>query len=863
MLKAAELAATQALTENNYLFLKRLTEVLIGMGNQLCSLYGKEPEVSKPDTFGMYLQAFLALTRHPSLSINQIAASLWVSLFRNEHLNTQPELVAIIEQWIVVVARKIVKSPVCTYDQMDFDSDEEFNSFHLKLRAELLDGVRLATLLAPAVAFSYAQQWLLSQLESPTPIFVEWEALSFFLDAVANRVKEAPTGTQLLERCLAYQSNDASILSELLSFISALFTFAQNDPSRLVQPVLDRIFASLVFNEPGERTNDGRSKIVRNLRRHACSLLVKISLQHAGLLVQQFNYIKANVERLSRIQDDSQLSRMEIVSLQESLLIISNQFGNFQMQSDFIGEVIRPAADQWAAMGPAFNSAQDFVSFIGVDRLPVEPASEDVCGRNRSELLACTQLFLTVLKRCKTSNNLMKEHPAAHHMAPLLFHTFRLARVLHQLWEPEARNLVSPFYVKLYELLESEKLNVLSQGGIGQNSAAAAASANSKELKHQSPLERAQLFFSQVHCNVYIMLGSYGETFGQQFYSQPGLALAVAGTACYAIEHISDYRLRHVIRSFFRPFISSCPPNMHQSVMLPFLGHLFPVMLQKMSVRWQVTMQQQHERSPSDENQADTQEVIQDITIRLLTRDYIDVVKLVLLSVSNQPEENDEMMAADSTPSSTYPVLSVSELGKIVLSESSLSSPVLQLLLNALWWPDTNNSIKAGTILQSIIKYWAGLLPRNSSQFPSSEVASMCLCHLLNGMQLLGQHDANLAALIHLGVLMYDTFLPVYPAAMSELMIRHAGCSREDADQYQDKAASLASAGGHKPNSKVEKSKRELFRKMTSQVIIAFIIYLAFKIQFIFLFRFIRFRSLDNIWLIYSVSQFNYLIYRR
>ena len=34
---------------------------------------------------------------------------------------------------------------------------------------------------------------------------------------------------------------------------------------------------------------------VRKFRRHACSVMVKISLQHPGLLVQQFDYIKAIV----------------------------------------------------------------------------------------------------------------------------------------------------------------------------------------------------------------------------------------------------------------------------------------------------------------------------------------------------------------------------------------------------------------------------------------------------------------------------------------------------------------------------------------------------------------------------------------
>lgn len=814
MLTAAELAASQPLSEMNYSFLKRLTEVLVGMGNQFCALYGKEPDVVKPDTFATYLQAFLALTRHPSLNINQTATSLWCALFRHDHLNTQPELLGVIESWIAVVARKTVRSPACAFDQMDFDSNEEFTAFHQKLRTELLDAVRLSTVLAPAVTFCYAQQWLFSQLDSPgAPVLSEWEALALFLDAVCSRCKEAPAGPQLLERCLSFQTTDPAILSEHLSCISALFVFVPHNPERLLQPVLNKIFSAVIFNIAGQ-TKDTRTKIVRNVRRHACSLLVKICLQHSALLAQHFEFLKNNVERLSQTQDDSKLSRMEVVALQESLLIISNQFSSFQMQSDFIGQVIRPAAEQWATMSPAFNSAQEFLSFIGLDRPPADPLVEDSYGQNRSELIACTFVFMAVLKRCRTSTELFKGHPAAQHMASLLFQTFRLARVLHQLWEPEAKKFLSPFYAKAHDVLDSERASILAQGGISQ----LGTQASTQEQKKQTPMERVQNFLVQIHANVFVILGSFGETLGEQFYAQPGLAVAMAGTACCGMEHLPDYRLRSIVRMFCRPFILACPAQFHQSVLFPFLAHLFPAMLQRLTECWQLTMQQQRERSPSEEHQADSQEILRDVVVRLLTRDYLDVLKVVLLSISNQTDENDEMMDPDAPVSTALPIASVSELGKAVLSEPSLCSNVLQCLLCGLWWPDTHNSSRASRIVESIVKYWASLLPRNSSHFPNSEVATLCLTHLLNGLQLLGQHEANLATLVHLGVLMYDTFLPVYPAVISEFMMRNAGCSREDTDQYQNKAASLASAGGHKQNQKLERSKRELFRKMTSQV---------------------------------------------
>lgn len=813
MLEAAELTSSQPLTEANYNFLKRLAEVLVGIGIQLCGLHGKEPDVSKPVTFGMYLQALLALTRHPSLYINQTVASLWITLFKHDRLNTQPELIGIIEPWIPLVAQRFLKTPACAYDHMDFDSDEELTAFHQRLRSDWMEAVRHATILVPHVTFCYAQQWLFRLLDNQTPNHSEWEALQHFLDCVASKAKEAAGGSQLLERCLLYQTTDPLIFSELLSCFSALFVYVYQDPARLLKPVLDRIFLAVLFNE-ATQSKDTRSQTVRNVRRHACSLLVKLSLLHSNLLVQHFEYLKASVDRLCNIQDESQLSRNEVVTLNEALLIISNQFQDFQMQSNFIGEVIRPAAERWTNMSSAFNSTKEFLAFIGLDRPPVESFAEDVYGRNRSELLACTSVFLAVLKRCKTANDPLKGHPAAQHMAPLLFNSFRLARVLHQLWEPESRSLLSQAYTKAFDIMDSELFSTLSQGGVGTLQS----SYQQQTHKQQTPLDRAQSFLFQIHHNIFVILGSFGETLGKHFYGQPGLAVAMAGTVCYGMEHIPDYRLRTVVRVFCRPIICACPSHYHQSVLQPFLTHLFPAMLQRLSWRWQHSMQQERERSPNDENQADLHEILNDVLIRLLTRDYLDVLRCILLSTTtNQVDENEEMIDQD-VPTSGQHAASVSELGKSILVDPSSCGHVLQCLLSALWWPDSNNSLKATNILESIVKYWAALLPRNSSHFPNSEVAALCLSHLLNGLQLLGQHDANLASLIHLGVLMYDTFLPIYPSAMSELMMRNAGCSREDANQYQDKAASLAAASGNKPNQKMEKSKRELFRKMTSQV---------------------------------------------
>lgn len=71
-------------------------------------------------------------------------------------------------------------------------------------------------------------------------------------------------------------------------------------PSVAILPrVLEKIFAALVFNGPGE-TKENRSKASKNVRWHAASLMVKIGLKYPLLLLPVFEKIHSTVRGLAR-----------------------------------------------------------------------------------------------------------------------------------------------------------------------------------------------------------------------------------------------------------------------------------------------------------------------------------------------------------------------------------------------------------------------------------------------------------------------------------------------------------------------------------------------------------------------------------
>lgn len=607
---AAAVASSKHQDERHYVFLKRLTQVLTGLGTQLCTLWGKD-EIGQPPNFAMYLDAILTFTQHSSLQLANYANSLWMLFFKHDQISQDPILVSFIPKWVESAAPKVMKvgypswnnSPTCIYSSMDFDSDEEFSMFFHRCRTDFLDTFRLATMVAPMVTYSYMERWLLTQIDEKlegsvgsdnglcnlqSPAYLQWDALSAVLDCVLSRIlvtkKPKPpvgSGLHLLEKCLIYDTKDPLILSTLLSCISALFVFLSMAPdNRMLPKVLNKIFAALVFNLSGQ-TKDTRSRAVKNVRRHAASLMVKISQRYPLLLLPMFDYINGTVKSLN--QDPEELSTLEKVTLQESLLLISNHFCEYEKQTAFVKEVIVLGAEQWLAMGEAFENPHNFMTYVGLDKPPVEPSSDDVNGQNRSLILFCINLFLAVLKRCAwpddpdkaqkggfivehtESGNPIYRNPAAPHIVPLLPQLFSVVRVFNALWLREALDRLSEGYAKAHGMLEVDKNNLL---GISMPPV------DPMDLpRPQTPLDRMQRFLTMVHDNCYHILGNAGPSLGRDFYQLPNLAASLITSAFSNLDAIPDYRLRPIVRVFMKPFIHSCPASYYETIVMPILAN--------------------------------------------------------------------------------------------------------------------------------------------------------------------------------------------------------------------------------------------------------------------------------------------------
>lgn len=202
-------------------------------------------------------------------------------------------------------------------------------------------------------------------------------------------------------------------------------------------------------------------------------------------------------------------------------------------------------------------------------------------------------------------------------------------------------------------------------------------------------------------------------------------------------------------------------------------------MFSRLSQRWQyLALRQESENYAENANNSD--EIIADMLIRAMTREYLDVLKVTLvggtINVVDRSNPMDDVMvdveeqSMDGvTPALTRAAQSamaaeiISELGSRLLKCSVTCNPIVMTVLrlvsfyhqyykpinfliilnfyllnfSVLSWNDSNSSLRATCLIGPIVKYLA------SEQLLTPNLSTNILIAVLKALQLHGQHDAN------------------------------------------------------------------------------------------------------------------------
>ncbi|CAG2240707.1 XPO5 [Mytilus edulis] len=767
--------------EHYYLFLKRLCQVIIELGKQLCAMWGPVVDVKQPDTFNKYLEAVLAFTQHPGQMISSYTLSLWCSFLQHNVISQDEILLSFIPRLFETASKTLYKvgfpsqnnSPSCDYSRLEFDCDEEFNMFFAKYRSEWSNVLRLSTILNPGIAFQFANQWLQSVLSKgidsgndaanhctlSSPSFLEWDAASCFLESVMSRLfvskaenkPELHLGVDLLHSVLSFEANDPLVLSSLLSCISALFPYLSQTPQTL-PVVLKKIFSAVTFSQDGQ-TKATRSRAVKNVRQHACSIVVKISKQYTDLIFPVFDQLYTHIKEIGR--DSEQLSQMEKCILMEALILVSNKFCNFEKQSAFIDEMLKPVKDLWISQDfkEAFWSTEKFMSYIGVDRAPVEPSSADTCGINRSHISCCINTILAVMKRSKWPDNPQESSNGGFVMCSLEDGTI--------VYRNPATSHVSLLLENLLYLMKYTTSLCRSN----------------PECRLKETGRQNADFLTTTHDNSCHILGNAGQCLGYEFYKEPNLSQLLLNT--------------------------HCPKDCYSTAVIPILEVLCPTFYQILSTKWQLIIQ----RTSEEDDNKESQEVVDDHLTRQLTKEYLDLLVNVThdrKTVESSDDIGDEEVIQ--TPANPREE-TLSLLGQMCLKNESIYPSLLMFVYSCLSWSDTSVANRATGLCYSTLKQF------HADQNITNDLALYFFRSVLKGLHTHGQHEELQSSLLLLGLQTYELLRPQYPE-LTQVLLQVPNCTE---DLIQGFDVKLLQPNNQKQFN--EKKKKDAFKKLVADII--------------------------------------------
>uniref|UniRef100_A0A667XAB9 Exportin-5 n=1 Tax=Myripristis murdjan TaxID=586833 RepID=A0A667XAB9_9TELE len=798
ILSAAQPAEVAAVVERHYIFLKRLCQVLCALGSQLCSLVGSEAEVEVPANLSKYMEAFLAFTTHPSQFLKSSTQITWGALFRHEILSKDSVVMETAIKYLKTTMTNLVKTgfpsrndnPSCEYSRVDFDSDEDFNSFFNSFRAQQGEVVRSACRIVPLEAFQIAAEWLQYQIASPidtgnttsktaeglcsmlSPSVVQWDAMTVFTECVVGQTfknleeEKLPIdqGMELLQAVLNYETKDPLILSCVLTNVSALFPFVMHRPHVLPQ-VLFKLFGAITF-EIVPNSKAPRTRAVKNVRRHACSSIIKMCRDYPQFILPCFDMLYNHVKKL--FSNEATLTQMEKCALMEALVLISNQFKDYAKQKAFLEELMAPVVTDWTS--DEMRHLQIIYSIF----------FQLIC---QISLSFCLYTILGVVKRarwpadleeakaggfvvgCSPSGAPIYRNPCTTQILALLPNLLALIRTHNSLFLPENLARLSETFSKAYEVMDVEKNTVL---GLPQPLLDIYDSP-----VYKSNLERMQGFFCTLNDNCFHILGNAGLSMQHDFYTIEGLAEQIVGAAFVSLDH---------------QLVLSCPQEFYDSLLCPLLGPLFAYMLQE------------EEEVVCEESQV-TQEMWEEQLVRLVTREVLDLLMFEWFCMKCFLIEEDMMTDSAQTVSSGQPTDELTELGKCLVKHENIYMNLLTISFTSLSWKDTVNCHRtASMVCWSLLRQVVGgnLLPEAVTWFYTS---------VLRGLQMHGQHEVCNSALSHLAMLIYDNLRPRY-AELRAVMTQIPNISVEALDQYEHR---LMDPSAQKFG---EKKRKDQFKKL-------------------------------------------------
>lgn len=791
-------AISQEANDENNIFLKTLSKVVSMLSLVLCAfwkdnkLHKFSPEESEKILL-YYVELLHVCLGHDSLSVISNINQAWCTLFKHPEISKNVVFQQnYIPKWFLLSSKKLIKIDYKNLDPctlLDFTDEESYNTVFYHTRAEIIETVRCASAVENTIMFTVTENLLKSCIEKTAsrikviPIckpdsaeFMEWEVIILILDGVIGKLSLTPDsdvvrrGLKLIELCLKFDTRDPLILSFLLSSVSALFVFltATSWPSEYLHATLNKMYEYLILEC---HPDDQLYVPIKDLRFHSASLFIKLSVKFPNLLLPVFDKLCSLSDQLLLKTTKTGDHLNVCLRLQEALLVLNNHIPDYDKQAQLISHILEPCQNMWQKIQNIVSGTPaGLLAYLGLDRAPVDLES-DPCLENRNHLSHCISVLACVMTRSNPNSTLSKipfVSPVTEPVLLLLPNVFLLIKNLNSLCSDSVKKMMHPSYVAVLQMFPQEREALLGKNTVSEKNDPFQMF---RQKPKPDPVHKIKCSILHVYENCLLVLGKSCQLLGDRLYALQNFAPSFVATIMCDAESLPHVRIRIIMKSFIKPFLINCSSKYHDTVLIPILNSFLSHMLVRLSVTWQTIP----EREEHETKEGDSEELIEDMMIRLLTREYLDLIRLCLTS-SNDSKTSPHGSVEE------IPTLQInsdlSELGIKLLRNEESRQLIVESILNGLswnstisqfwktcqifqWdnrpvsppWSDSQSSFKATSLVQLIVKHFA-----LEDERTAMTIAPDFLIAVLESLHWFGHHDSNMGPLLATCLNIYETF---------------------------------------------------------------------------------------------------------
>lgn len=721
----------KVIDERTFDLVKRVCDVFQLMG-QTCISICSANSSPLPATWSAYLLVMLKLLEYDNQIYNYYALQFWKDLFKNQNLkgnNINEELIGKI---LAILPYKMVKREEMNNIFMvyEFDGSADYDVFFTRFRSEFGDFLRSLTKHNEPLCFNLAISLTKQALEGGSMNKNEWTTISIIMDSVCNNLANpgqfSEAALPVLKFMIAAKNlEDPELMSIVLSTISALSVFVQFSKENLFRDFLTKLFSLMNYEYSKEPTFAARNRQIRELRRHICSLFIRLSMKNSKSLLPLFNDIKNCVYSLEA-QPAIGLTQNEKCSLFDGLILLSNHFTDYYQQTEFIVQILKPV--NWLL---DYNmSTVEFIQHIGLTA-PQSDWNLESHATSRMSLVYAVSIINVIIKRVTRKIALLPD------FLPYIASLTKLIKNLNEMWLPEVQAACYPDYREIIyaPILDKDRVVLLESfiPGIKQQTR------KEEDDENFYNTNRMQTFLWLLHENCYAAIGHAAGLMNLELYNSVETIDLIQ-----SIGSLPDYKFRAIFKVCLKPLISNCPRSeaTYEQKIFPLFTRFLPGFFEKVNQKWDVIKQlrnsdQEAATSGSQDSERLEAEVLEEEICRCLSKEFIDFLCLLLVDKPAAPEEE-----------------KLSTLGVYILKQFP---DLIYMTATLMTWLDSVISMRATMLTTKIMDKLA-----EDEVIKRSNSISFIIKQLLIALGYFGEYDQNQALLLGLFMKLYENYVLKY-----------------------------------------------------------------------------------------------------